>query len=194
MEEFTNMDYQYNKLIDAIENLRDKKQILFAIELAKKSHKGQKRDEGQDYLIHPLRTANCLIFELSIKDTDLIIASILHDVVEDSDTTLETIRNYFGEKVAELVDKLTRDKKKETKQEKFQKLMKESKEVKLLKAVDWLDNLRSFPFRKVRDKRFFRHIREASTMCLPMAESVNSYIASEMQKIIKILPKPQNSE
>ena len=194
MEEFTNIDYQYNKLIKAIDNFKDKKQILSAIELAKKSHKGQKRDEGQDYFIHPLRIVNCLIFELSIKDTDLIIASILHDVVEDSDTTLKKIRSDFGEKVAELVDKLTRDKKKETKQEKFQKLMKESEKVRLLKAADWLDNLRSFPFRKVRDKRFFRHIKEASTMYLPMAESINSYIASEMKKVIKILPKPQNSE
>ena len=131
---------------------------------------------------------------MSINETNLIIASILHDVVEDSNTTIKEIRNDFGEKVVELVDKLTRDKEKETKQEKFQKLMKESEEVRLLKAVDWLDNLRSFPFRKVRDKRFFRHIKEASSMYLPMAESVNSYIASEMKKVIRILPKPQNSE
>ena len=194
MKEFTNLDYQHKKLINAIDNLEDKKQILSAIELAKKSHKGQKRDEGQDYIIHPLRIANCLIFELSIKDTELLIAAILHDVVEDSKTTINEIKSDFGEKVAELVGKLTRDKRKETKQEKFQKLMKESKEARLLKALDWLDNLRSFPFRTLKDKRFFRHVKEASTMYLPMAEGVNSYIASEMRKIIKILPMPQNSE
>ena len=194
MEEFTNIDYQYEKLTKAIKNFKDKEQILSAIELAKKSHKGQKRDECQDYIIHPLRIANCLIFELSIKESNFIIASILHDVVVDSDTTINEIQSKFGKTIAELVSKLTRDKSKESKQEKFEKLMKESEEVRLLKAVDWLDNLRSFPFRKVRDKRFFRHVKEASTMYLPMAESVNSYIASEMKKIIKILPKPQNSE
>ena len=194
MEEFTNLDYQYKKLIKAIENLKDKKKILSAIELAKKSHRGQKRYEGQDYIIHPLRIANCLIFELSIKDTDLIIASILHDVVEDSNTTIKEIISDFGEKVAELVDKLTRNKNKETKQEKFQKLMEESEDVRLLKALDWLDNIRSFPFRKIEDKKFFRHVKEALNMYLPMAESVNFYIASEMRKIIETLPKPPDFE
>jgi len=187
--EFTNLDHQYKKLIKAIENLKDEEKILLAIDIAKKSHKGQKRDEGQDYIIHPLRIANCLIFELSITDTHLLVAAILHDVVEDSYTTLNDIEKNFGEKIAGYVEKLTRNKEKETKQEKFQKSMKESKEVRLLKAADWLDNLRSFPYRTLRDERFFRHVKEASTMYLPMAESVNSYIASEMRKIIKNLPK-----
>lgn len=187
--EFTNLDYQYKKLIKAIENLKDKEKILLAIDIAKKSHKGQKRDEGQDYIIHPLRIANCLIFELSITDTHLLVAAILHDVVEDSDTTLNDVENDFGEKIAGYVGKLTRDKEKETKQEKFQKLMKESKEIRLLKATDFLDNLRSFPLRTLRDERFFGHVKEASTMYLPIAESVNSYITLEMRKIIKILPR-----
>lgn len=189
MQEFTNLDYQYKKLVKAVGNFNDKELILSAVELARISHKGQKRDEGQDYIIHPLRIVNSLIFELSIKNSDLLIASILHDVVEDSNTTLQEIERVFGRKVAMLVGKLTRDKNRCTKQKKFYELMKFSEEVRLLKAADWLDNLRSFPFRRVRDERFFRHVREASTMYLPMAESVNPYVALEMRKVIRTLPK-----
>ena len=189
MEKFLDLKYQNNKLLEAIKNLKGKAQIVSAIKIAKRSHKGQKRDEGQDYIIHPLRMANILIFELLKKDRDLIISAILHDVIEDSNTTLKEIKEKFGKKVAELVSKLTRDKIKETKKEKFQKLIKESKEVRLLKAIDWLDNLRSFPHRKIKDKRFFRHIKEASEMYLPLAETINDYVTSKMKKIIKILPK-----
>ena len=67
----------------------DRNLVLKAFSFAKEAHKGQKRLSGEDYIIHPLRIVNCLVFELSIKNTDLIIASILHDVVEDSNTTIK---------------------------------------------------------------------------------------------------------
>lgn len=189
MRGFTDLNYQYKKLFRGIEKLKDKDKIIYALNLSKKAHQGQKRDEGQDYFIHPLRVANCLIFELNIRDSDLLIAAILHDVVEDSDISLDEIKEKFGASISKLVGNLTRDKDKETKQQKFQKTMKASKEIRLLKSVDWLDNLRSFLLRKDRGERFFRHRREALEMYIPLAESVNQYIASEMKKVIKTLPK-----
>ena len=75
------------------------------------------------------------------------------------------------------------------KYKKFQELMKQSNKVRLLKACDLLDNLGSLPYRKDRGRRFFRHVREAREMYLPLAKSVNTYIASKMEKIIKTLPK-----
>lgn len=188
-DNFLNINYQYDKLISAVEKLDKKDKTISALELAKESHKDQKRDEGQDYFIHPIRIVNCLIYELDIKDSSLLISALLHDVIEDSEMTLGEINKKFGEKVEELVSKLTRNKDKETKREKFNKLMKESDEVRLLKAVDWLDNLRSFPYRKDRGERYYRHLKEASEMYLPLAQSINNYLASEMKKVIKKLPK-----
>jgi len=189
IDHFLNIDYQYDKLIRAVEKLDKKDKILSALELAKESHKDQKRDEGQDYFIHPIRIVNCLIYELDIKDSNLLISALLHDVVEDSEMTLGEINKKFGKKVEELVNKLTRNKDKETKREKFNKLMKESDEVRLIKTVDWLDNLRSFPYRKDRGERYCRHLKEASEMYLPLAQSINNYLTSEMKKIIKKFPK-----
>ncbi|PIZ57038.1 hypothetical protein COY23_01980 [bacterium (Candidatus Torokbacteria) CG_4_10_14_0_2_um_filter_35_8] len=197
MKKFFDLDYQYQRLLKGIKDLPNKDRIISALDLAKKAHAGQKRDEGQDYFIHPVRVANTLVSDLSIKDSDLIVAAILHDTVEDTDTTLQEIKGKFGEKVAYLVKKLTREKQDDEKEEnkfaqkykKFQELMKQSNKVRLLKACDLLDNLGSLPYRKDRGRRFFRHVREAREMYLPLAKSVNTYIASKMEKIIKTLPK-----
>lgn len=191
MNQFTNLEFQYQKLLKVLEEFVDKKKVIAALDLAKKAHQNQKRDEGQDYFIHPVRIANCFIFELGNRDSDLIIAGILHDVVEDSEVTLEEIKKQFGNRVAEIVGKLTRDKNKESKKEKFEKTMRENDEVRLVKAVDWLDNIRSYPYRTDKGERFARHICEISEMNLPMAESVNSYIASEMKEVLEVLPKPE---
>ena len=78
-----------------------------AIYWAKKYHGNQKRKSGEAYYTHPLEVAY-MISEYKLK-TDLIVASILHDIIEDTEVTVEMIQGTFGERIAEMVDSLTRD-------------------------------------------------------------------------------------
>src|SRR5919199_3559002 len=71
-----------------------------------KEHKGQKRASGEPYLVHPLEVANILA-DMRLDEVS-VSTGLLHDVVEDTLVDLETIRKYFGDEVAHLVDGLTK--------------------------------------------------------------------------------------
>ncbi len=77
-----------------------------AITMAKKAHSGQFRKTGEPYIVHPLAVKK--ILEEWGMDEDTVIAGVLHDTVEDTDLTLEDIRNEFGNSVAFLVDGVTK--------------------------------------------------------------------------------------
>jgi (p)ppGpp synthase/HD superfamily hydrolase len=81
-----------------------------AYEFAKKAHFGQKRESGEDYITHPLWVAG-VTSQLGIGE-EAVIAALLHDVVEDSDYTLEDIAITFGDEVALLVEGMTEVKRK----------------------------------------------------------------------------------
>ena len=84
----------------------DKKRVEKAIQIATKAHEGQKRKSGEPYISHPLAVKK--ILEEWNMDEDTIIAGILHDTVEDTDLTLDEIKQEFGESVAFLVDGVTK--------------------------------------------------------------------------------------
>ena len=77
-----------------------------AIQLATKAHEGQRRKSGEPYITHPLAVMK--IVQDWGMDEDTIIAAVLHDTVEDTDVTLDDIKNEFGESVAFLVDGVTK--------------------------------------------------------------------------------------
>src|SRR5438128_1820017 len=77
-----------------------------AYRVSAQAHRGQKRESGDDYVSHSVAVATILAEQLM--DSTTIAAALLHDVVEDSDTSLEDIRRDFGTEVAELVDGLTK--------------------------------------------------------------------------------------
>ena len=91
-----------NFLLSFINTPNVKKGLDFAI----KAHEGQKRKSGEDYVIHPILVA--AIVSYFSNEEDVIIAALLHDVVEDTSYTREDIKNTFNEKVAHLVDGLTK--------------------------------------------------------------------------------------
>jgi guanosine-3',5'-bis(diphosphate) 3'-pyrophosphohydrolase len=96
-------------LLDQAKLHYDEDQILeleHAIDFAIKAHEGQKRKSGEPYVSHPLAVGSTLI-DWGM-DIDTIIAGVLHDTVEDTDATLETIENLFGRDVAFLVDGVTK--------------------------------------------------------------------------------------
>ncbi len=94
------------KKILATDKQYDLSKILSAYQLAEKAHAGQKRSSGEPYIIHPLAVADILL-DLGM-DTDTISVGLLHDVVEDTEYTLDDIRKKFGQDVAMLVDGVTK--------------------------------------------------------------------------------------
>ena len=111
------MDYstpcQYSiRLIDRLKSLDVKNILDFnlinkAIYWAKKYHGEQKRKSGEAYYFHPLEVAY-MVSDYKLK-TDVIVSSILHDIIEDTEVTAGMIFDTFGQRIAEMVDRLTRD-------------------------------------------------------------------------------------
>ena len=102
--EYENPEELYHTLIDTIRKYRpatDLSQIEKAYKMASAAHKDQKRRSGEPYIIHPVSVA-IILAELEL-DKESIIAGILHDIVEDTDVTLEQVRQEFGDEVALLV-------------------------------------------------------------------------------------------
>lgn len=87
-------------------NPLQRKTLIKSIKFASKKHAGQKRASGEEYISHPLAVAGILI-EWQL-DLDAVIAAILHDTVEDTNTPISEIEEQFGKKVAFLVDGVTK--------------------------------------------------------------------------------------
>ena len=135
------------KLLDT-NGVLDSGLINKAIYFAKKYHDGQLRKSGEPFYSHPLEVAY-MISDYNLK-TDVIAASILHDVVEDTEVTINMILETFGQRVAEMVNRLTRDRPDGTKlsvKEIIRMAYKNGdKEVLLIKIFDRLHNLQNIHF------------------------------------------------
>ncbi|WPX99143.1 Putative SpoT-like (p)ppGpp synthetase domain protein [Candidatus Megaera polyxenophila] len=138
------------RLIDKLKSLDTKNLLDFnlinkAISWARKYHGDQKRKSGEPYYSHPLEVAY-MISEYKLK-TDVIAASILHDIVEDTEVTVEMIQGTFGQRIAEMVDRLTRDRPDGTKLTVGQVLNNayqlKDKEVLIIKLFDRLHNIQT---------------------------------------------------
>lgn len=88
----------------------DMERIKAAFELARTAHSSQRRKTGEPYILHPIAVAAIAARELSL-EANLVIAAFLHDVVEDTDYTIDDIRSRFGDDVAFLVSVVTKQKK-----------------------------------------------------------------------------------
>lgn len=85
----------------------DKKEIRKAFDVSLEAHKTQRRKTGEPYIFHPIAVAKIVAYEIGL-DTTSIIAALLHDVVEDTNYTLEDIERLFGENVSRIVNGLTK--------------------------------------------------------------------------------------
>ncbi|MBC7475074.1 MAG: HD domain-containing protein [Candidatus Sericytochromatia bacterium] len=87
--------------------------LLAAVKFASEKHKFQKRKDkqGSPYINHPIKVAELIWNKGEVRDIDVIIAALLHDTVEDTDTSIEEIKKLFGDKVALYVSEVTDDKK-----------------------------------------------------------------------------------
>ena len=122
--------------------------VVKAADFAANKHKDQRRKNksATPYINHPIGVANILTSEGKITDPIVIQAALLHDTVEDTDTTIEEIGDVFGDKIKQIVAEVTDDKnlpKQTRKQIQIDTAHKKSPEAKLVKLADKLHNLRS---------------------------------------------------
>ncbi len=127
------------------QNVLDFELINKAVYWARKYHGDQKRKSGEPYYSHPLEVAY-MVSDYKLK-TDVIVASVLHDIIEDTEVNAKMILNAFGQRIAEMVDRLTRDRLNRSKLS-VQEIInnayyKKDNEVLLIKLFDRLHNMQT---------------------------------------------------
>ncbi len=122
--------------------------VLEAAHFAAEKHRDQKRkgDAGEPYINHLIEVAGLVAASLSEPDTNLVIAALLHDTIEDTATTNEELNRRFGSDVADLVAEVTDNKalpKQERKRLQIETASKKSERAQTIKLADKISNLRS---------------------------------------------------
>ena len=148
------VDDAFKHLLDSYLASRHRKKvdiITKAFNFARQAHKGVRRLSGEPYIMHPIAVAQIACSEMGLGSTS-ISAALLHDVVEDTDYTVEDIENMFGSKIAQIVDGLTKisggifGEQASAQAENFKKLllmMSDDIRVILIKICDRLHNMRT---------------------------------------------------
>ncbi len=171
------------EIIDKVREYRpnfDDTLIRKAYEFARKKHEGQFRKSGEPYFIHPAEVAYILA-ELRM-DTPTIVAGLLHDTVEDTDTTFEEIEQEFGREVAFIVKGVTKlegysfQSKEEKEAESFRNLLislAEDIRVLIVKLADRLHNMRTLQHMSRESQ--LRNAKETLTIYAPLANRLGMY-------------------
>ena len=153
-EEEKVIDEAFQHLIDSYLQTKHRKKvekITKAFHFARQAHKGVRRHSGEPYILHPISVAQIVCTEIGLGSTS-ICSALLHDVVEDTDYTIDDIQNVFGPKIAQIVDGLTKisggifGDKASAQAENFKKLlltMSDDIRVILIKIADRLHNMRT---------------------------------------------------
>ena len=182
-EDLINKIKSYNKFLNP-------ETLSKAYNFALKAHEKQKRDEGSPYIIHPIAVADILT-ELKL-DSATIATGLLHDTIEDTHATYQTIENEFGKEVADLVDGVTKISEFEnqaisnSKAENFRKLiLATSKDIRVLlvKLADRLHNMRTINFVIDKNKRV-RKAKETMEIYAPLADRMGMHrIRDELEDL-----------
>ena len=167
----------------------DAKIIRKAFNVALKAHEGMRRKSGELYIFHPLNVAIICVQEIGLGATS-IISALLHDVVEDTDITLADIKHMFGDKVAMIIDGLTKikgafDKDASQQAENFRKMiltLSEDVRVILIKLADRLHNMRTLS--SLSPEKRLKIASETSYIFSPLAHRLGLYaIKTELEDL-----------
>jgi GTP diphosphokinase / guanosine-3',5'-bis(diphosphate) 3'-diphosphatase len=168
----------------------DRKQIRKAFEMAVDAHKTMRRKSGEPYILHPLAVAQICAEEIGLGATSIICA-LLHDVVEDTDITLDVIELNFGPKIARIIDGLTKiagvfeQQDKSIQAENFKKLLltlSDDVRVILIKLADRLHNMRTLD--SMSEKSQLKIASETQYVYAPLAHRLGLYaIKTELEDL-----------
>ncbi|WP_034891514.1 RelA/SpoT family protein [Gillisia sp. Hel_I_29] len=168
----------------------DKKMIRLAFDTAVDAHKDQRRKSGEAYIFHPIAVAKIVASEIGL-DATSIVAALLHDVVEDTDYTLEDIEKMFGETVAKIVDGLTKishlkqDKDVSLQAENFRKMLltlNDDVRVIIIKIADRLHNMQTME--SMQPDKQVKIASETLYIYAPLAHRIGLYsIKTELEDL-----------
>ncbi len=167
----------------------DKRMIRLAFDMALESHQNMRRKSGEPYIYHPIAVAQIAAEEIGLGTTSIVCA-LLHDVVEDTDITLDDIEREFGKKVAKIIDGLTKisgvfDYNSSLQAENFRKMLltlADDVRVILIKLADRLHNMRTMEFMP-RDKQL-KISSETVYLYAPLAHRLGLYtLKSELEDL-----------
>jgi len=171
--------------------------VMKAYELASYAHDGVYRESGEPYITHPLHVAKNLL-DMEIYDRDTICAALLHDVVEDTDITLEDIENSINPVVAELVDGVTKMRrmnfstKEAQNQANTRKIITSlTKDVRIIaiKLADRLHNMRTLEYKKPHKQK--ENAVETMELFVPLSLSIGAYqVKSELEDLALMYIEP----
>ena len=151
--EAKDINEQFEKFLNQCslcENEENRKLITKAFQFAEAAHRGMRRKSGEPYILHPIAVASIVNQEIGL-GVKSVVSALLHDVVEDTEITLEDIENSFGKKIAYIIDGLTKisgvfDTKSSLQAENFRKMLitlSDDIRVILIKLADRLHNMRT---------------------------------------------------
>lgn len=174
----------------------DKQNIRSAFELAAKAHQQQRRKSGEPYILHPIEVARICVEEIGLGPT-AVVCALLHDVVEDTDVSLKEIHNRFGDRVALIVDGLTKldglhdsESPQAENLTKVLRTMLSDVRVVLIKMADRLHNLRTI--KSMAQHKQLKIAAETSTIYAPLAHRLGLYkIKTEFQDICLKITHPE---
>ena len=176
---------------------KDKKEIRKAFNLAVKAHENIRRKSGEPYILHPIAVAHICAKEIGLGTTSIICA-LLHDVVEDTDYTIEDINKLFGNKIASIIDGLTKisdvfDQKVSLQAENFRKMLltlSDDVRVILIKLADRLHNMRTLDAMSKQQK--LKIASETLYLYAPLAHRLGLYpIKTELEDLGLKFTKPE---
>ncbi|MEI8273756.1 MAG: RelA/SpoT family protein [Paludibacter sp.] len=184
---------EFEALLEDYRNTNHRQKIELitkAFNFAKAAHKGIKRRSGEPYIMHPLAVARIVVKEIGLGSTS-ICSALLHDVVEDTDYTVEDIENLFGHKIAQIVDGLTKlsggvfAEKASEQAENFRRLlitMSEDIRVILIKIADRLHNMRTLG--SMPQAKQFKIAGETQYIYAPLAHRLGLFrIKTELENL-----------
>ena len=175
----------------------DKKEIRKAFNLAVKGHENIRRKSGEPYILHPIAVANICAKEIGLGTTSIICA-LLHDIVEDTDYTIEDIEKLFGKKIATIISGLTKisnvfDQKVSLQAENFRKMLltlSDDVRVILIKLADRLHNMRTLDAMSKQQK--LKIASETLYLYAPLAHRLGLYpIKTELEDLGLKFTKPE---
>jgi GTP diphosphokinase / guanosine-3',5'-bis(diphosphate) 3'-diphosphatase len=191
-EEVKNINVRFEDLLDHCTHIidpEDRQLIQKAFLFANEAHRDMRRKSGEPYIIHPIAVSKIVATEIGLGSKS-IISALLHDVVEDTEYTLEDIRHNFGDKIAVIIDGLTKiagvfDKKSSIQVENFRKLLltlSDDVRVILIKIADRLDNMRTLD--SLPRNKQLKIASETSFLFAPLAHRLGLYtIKTELEDL-----------